>query len=189
MILSAIVAYTRDSNGRRIIGKDNKLPWRIPQDMTWFKECTMGSAIIMGRKTFESIGRPLPGRDNIILSKNPDYKVKGTYVFSEIEEAISFAAARNSEVFIIGGQQIYEQVIDRVDRLYITCIKNNPGYEGDVFFPAWNKEQFRIIQRDDIEDPVNGEVSFEIFQRTKYRENQDPQFNTTQDSTGLGYEI
>lgn len=171
MIISVIVAYTKDSNGKQIIGKDNKLPWRIPQDMAWFKECTTGSAIVMGRKTFESIGRVLPNRDNIILSRDPDFKVKGAYVFDDLDKAIAFAAERTPEIFVIGGQQIYEQVIDRVDRLYITFIKSNPGYEGDAFFPSWNRTQFKIIQREEIDDPKNGKVTFKIYQRHVYNKN------------------
>lgn len=173
MIISAIVAYTKDANGKQIIGKDNKLPWRIPQDMEWFKGCTLGSAVVMGRKTFESIGRVLPNRDNIILSRDPDFKVRGAYVFDDLDKAISFAAERNPEIFIIGGQQIYEQIIDRVDRLYITSIKNNPGYEGDAFFPAWNRTQFKVIWREEIEDPKNGKVIFKIFQRHIYNKKSD----------------
>lgn len=171
MIISAIVAYTKDKDGKQIIGKDNKLPWRIPKDMAWFKECTSGSAIVMGRKTFESIGRVLPNRDNIILSRNPDFKVKGAYVFADLDKALIFAAERNPEVFVIGGQQIYEQVIDRVDRIYVTLIKNNPGYEGDAFFPSWNRSQFKVIHREEIEDPKNGKVTFKIFQRAVYQKN------------------
>ena len=107
MILSMIVAYTKDEKGRLIIGKDGALPWNIPSDMVWFAECTRGHAIIMGRKTYESIGRPLPGRDNIVMSSDPDYQVPGATVFADLNSAILFAGVRNHEVFIIGGQTLY----------------------------------------------------------------------------------
>lgn len=169
MIISAIVAYTKDSQGRQIIGKDNKLPWKISQDMEWFKECTLDSAVLMGRKTYESIGRPLPRRDNYVISRDPQLSLKGVYVCQDPESAIAHAREKEqSEIFIIGGQQIYECFINRVDRLYVTYIKNNPGYEGDTFFPDWDRSQFKVIQRDEIEDPVNGRVTFKIFQRHIY---------------------
>lgn len=168
MIISAIVAYTQDDRGRLIIGKDNKLPWRIPKDMAWFRECTNGAAIVMGRKTYESIGRVLPNRDNIIISRDPDYKVPGAQVFSSLQDGLQFAGIRNWEVFIIGGQQLYEQTIDIVDRVYLTYIRRNPGYFGDTFFPSWDRSKFKVIHREEIEDPQNGAVIFKVYQRNIY---------------------
>ncbi|MBD3260347.1 MAG: dihydrofolate reductase [Candidatus Altiarchaeales archaeon] len=170
MIISVIAAYTKDTKGRQIIGKDNKLPWSISQDMAWFKSCTSGHAVLMGRKTHESIGRVLPKRDNIILTHDKDYRVPGAYVFNDLEDALQFAAPRDSELFVIGGEQIYRQVIDRVDRLYLTCIEKNPGYEGDTFFPSWNQTHFKVIDKHEIEDPKNGKVSFKVYHRHVYRQ-------------------
>ncbi len=168
MILSMIVAYTKDEKGRLIIGKDGALPWNIPSDMVWFAECTRGHAIIMGRKTYESIGRPLPGRDNIVMSSDPDYQVPGATVFADLNSAILFAGVRNHEVFIIGGQTLYEQCLGLVERIYVTYIENNPGYEGDTFFPNWTMFDFKVIQKDSTQDENNGTVSYTIFQRYKY---------------------
>jgi len=168
MILSMIVAYTKDKEGRMVIGKDGTLPWHIPSDMVWFKESTKGHAVVMGRKTYESIGCSLPKRDNIILSSNPDYKVKGATVFNNIDGALQFAGMRNHEVFIIGGQSLYEQCLERVDRLYITNIPNNQGYVGDTFFPKWSEFDFKVIQRDVALDEKHGDVSYCIHQRFRY---------------------
>lgn len=168
MILSMIVAYTKDDEGRLIIGKDGTLPWRIPADMVWFKECTRGHAVIMGRKTYESIGRPLPKRDNIVLTSDPNYKAPGVTVMSNLDTAIKFAGKRNQEVFIIGGQAVYEQAFDKIDRLYVTYIENNIGYVGDTFFPSWSRGDFKVIQRDTSEDEKNGTIKYYIYQRYKY---------------------
>lgn len=172
MIISAITAYTKDTQGRQIIGKDNKLPWQIPEDMKWFKECTMGSPVLMGRKTYESIGRALPGRENYVISRSSEFSPKNVLVFQDPEDAVSHAREnRTSELFVIGGQTLYEYFIDRLDRLYVTFIKHNPGYEGDAFFPVWNRTQFRPIERHQLSDPKNGTVVFKIFQRVVYNTN------------------
>jgi len=170
MIISAIAAYTKDMKGRQIIGKDNKLPWKINQDMSWFKQCTSGHTVLMGRKTHESIGRVLPKRENIILTRDTDYRVPGAHIFHDLETALKFAAPRESEIFIIGGEEIYRQIIDRTDRLYLTCIEKNPGYAGDTFFPSWNKTHFKIIDNHEIDDPQNGKVSFRVYHRHVYRQ-------------------
>lgn len=166
-MLSMIVAYAKNEAGEQVIGKDNELPWKIKQDMVWFREQTAGSAIVMGRKTFESIGRVLPKRLNIIVTKNPEYTVEGAHVFTDLEDAIMFARDSGKEVFIIGGQSIYEQCINRVDRLYVTFIKDKK-YEGDAFFPKWTQSDFKPFQKETSEDEVNGAVNYTIFQRVKF---------------------
>ena len=171
MILSIIVAYAYNAKGEQVIGKDNALPWKIKADMLWFREHTAGSAIIMGRKTFESIGRLLPNRDTIVLSSDPEYKPAGVHTFTELELALKFANMRNHEVFIIGGESLYAQCLDRAERLYITFIKDKK-YEGDVFFPKWSRSEFKPIQKEDIEDEMNGVVNYTIFQRVKLTEKQ-----------------
>lgn len=184
MILSMIVAYAKNEEGKQVIGKDNALPWNIKEDMAWFREHTSGCAIVMGRKTFESIGRVLPKRDNIILSSNPDYKVEGAHTFTDLDKAIKFAMSRNPETFIIGGQTIYEQCLDKIDRLYVTFIKDKK-YEGDAFFPKWVLHDFKVIHKETSEDEVNGKVNYTIFQRFKFTGKRlDPLANSTYNTTG-----
>jgi dihydrofolate reductase len=186
MILSMIVAYAKNEAGDQVIGKDNALPWKIKQDMVWFREQTSNSAIVMGRKTFESIGRVLPKRLNIIVTKDPEYKAEGAHVFADLDAALSFACASGREVFIIGGQSLYEQCLDRVDRIYVTFIKGKK-YEGDAFFPKWNRPDFKPIQKEKSEDEENGTVNYTIFQRIKFTNKQvDPMPNSTYNITGMG---
>lgn len=140
-MLSLMVAHGRD----RVIGKDNQMPWHLPEELAYFKRTTMGKPIVMGRKTFESIGRPLPGRLNIVITRNSAYVVpEGVIVVSSIDEAIK-AVEGEKEIMVIGGAQIYEATIEKADRLYITLI--DASYEGDVFFPYYALEQYNEIER------------------------------------------
>ena len=130
---SIIVAYASNY----VIGKDGKLPWHIPADLKYFKELTYGSPIIMGRKTFESIGRPLPGRHNIIITRNSEYTCDGCVVVFDIQGAIkeanNFAREYDcGEIFIIGGAEIYRQSMDYVDKAYITEV--HADFDGDAVF-------------------------------------------------------
>jgi len=143
MVVSLIAAFSRDAQGRWVIGKDNTLPWNLPHDLARFREYTLNNAVIMGRKTYESIGRILPRRENIILSRDPEFKVKGAFTFSEFDSALDFASVRNYEVFIIGGQQVYRQALPRVHRLYLTEIKAR--VEGDTFFPPLDLAKFKVM--------------------------------------------
>jgi len=165
VLLSIIVAYARDKEGRFVIGKDNAIPWHLPHDLIRFREHTKGHAVIMGRKTFESIGKPLPKRDNIIITRQENYEVPGAQVFSDLQEALDFAAPKHSEVFIIGGQELYTQTVDKVDRMYITHV-HKEGIEGDTFFPKWNRNLFKVIQKEEIND----KTEFEILQRFQRKE-------------------
>lgn len=125
----------------RVIGNKGKLPWHIPEDIKRFKELTKGHVVIMGRKTFESIGRPLANRVNIIITRDVNFKPPGASISHSLQEAIdnSQSVIRNSqlpnEIFIIGGGQIYEQAIKFADKLYLTIVKGN--FEGDTFFPDY----------------------------------------------------
>ena len=138
MRLSIIAAMARN----RVIGKDNRLPWRIPADLKRFKALTMGHAMIMGRKTYESIGRPLPGRTTIVISRG--FTAEGVELARTVEEAL--ARARGDEVFICGGAEIYRQTIDRADRFYMTLIDRE--IEGDTYFPSIDFAKLRIIERE-----------------------------------------
>lgn len=120
----------------RIIGKDNQMPWHLPADFTWFKHCTMGKPIVMGRKTYESIGRPLPGRLNIVLSRDASLAIDGVTVVSGIEEAKQVAGEAD-ELMVLGGGSIYQTYLDQADRLYLTFI--DAQIDGDTQFPDWGE--------------------------------------------------
>lgn len=132
--ISAIAAIDRE----RGIGRDNKLLWNIPEDLKYFRAQTRGHAVIMGRKTYESIGRPLPKRVNIVVTHNPDFHSEGVIVVSSIEDAIKEAKKHESEeIFIIGGAQIYTQGLAHTNRLYLTLVEGE--YGADAFFPDYSE--------------------------------------------------
>ena len=142
MITSLIVAMGKN----RAIGKDNQMPWHLPADLKFFKATTMAKPIIMGRKTFESIGRPLPGRTNIVITRNHDWSADGVSVAYSVVRALKMAADENTEeAMIIGGAQIYTESLQYADRLYITEIDLDP--EGDAFFPEIGDE-WREVSRE-----------------------------------------
>lgn len=130
MKLSIIVATAEQG----VIGKDNQLIWHLPEDLKMFRRLTTGHVIIMGRKTFESIGKPLPNRTSIIISRNTHYQVEGCFVVSSLEEAVEKAKEiETEEAFIIGGAQIYALALDMANTVYLTQVHHN--FEGDAFFP------------------------------------------------------
>ena len=129
-----------------VIGKGNALPWNIPDELKNFKRLTQGSTVIMGRRTYESIGRPLPNRNNIVLSP-PDWHVAGVSVCQSIDESLNIARTFGKDIFIIGGAQTYAQFLPLAQRLFISYIKHD--YEGDVFFPAFDLSEWNIVERVD----------------------------------------
>lgn len=148
-VLSAIVAM--DQN--RLIGKDNALPWHLPADLKHFKASTMHKPIVMGRKTWDSIGKPLPGRDNIVISRDVTLQLQGAYVVLSIEAAIEQAVAIDpavEEIMFMGGSTIYEQVLPDLDRLYITQIDYT--FAGDAWFPEFDWSQWQEISRETHQD-------------------------------------
>ncbi|NYT46409.1 MAG: type 3 dihydrofolate reductase [Candidatus Methanofishera endochildressiae] len=160
MKLSLIVAMASN----RTIGLDNQMPWHLSADLKKFKKITMGQPIIMGRKTFESIGQPLPGRQNIIISRNPDYLQPGCLVFNDIDSALT-SCTDIEEVFVIGGATLYEATLARADRLYITEIQKE--FSGDTWFPEINQEQWQVVSREDInnDSSVDFSYSFMVYER------------------------
>jgi len=144
MIISFIVAMSKN----RVIGKDNKLPWDLPADMKHFKDLTMGKPVIMGRKTYESIGRPLPDRTNIIITRDKDYKAEGCIVTSSVEGALD-AAGDQEEIMVIGGSQIYKEFLPIANKIYLTIIDEE--FEGDAFFPEYNEDEWKIIEKEEHE--------------------------------------
>lgn len=129
----------------RLIGANNDLPWRLPADLKRVKALTTGHTIILGRKNYESIGRPLPNRQNIVISRNPDYDAPGCTVVTSIEAAL--AAAESDRVFIFGGATLYEQMLDKVDTLYLTFIHER--FEGDTWFPEIDWSHWEEVERED----------------------------------------
>lgn len=129
----------------RTIGIKNTLPWHLPEDLKHFKALTMGHHIVMGRKTYESIGRPLPGRTTVIVTRDPNYRAEGCLTALSIDAAIQ-ACGDDPEVFFVGGADLYSQVLARADRLYLTEIQQE--YEGDAHFPAFDRQAWRETARD-----------------------------------------
>lgn len=140
MIISLIAAM--DEN--RVIGLNNTLPWRLPADMRHFREVTMGKPVLMGRKTFESIGKALPGRRNIILTRDPDFQARGCEVAHTLEAALA-AAADSEELMVLGGADLFAQLLPRASRLYLTEI--HASFSGDAWFPAFNKQEWAETER------------------------------------------
>ena len=162
MIISLIVAMDRN----RLIGNNNQLPWHLPADLAHFKQVTMGKPIIMGRKTYESIGRPLPGRTNIVLTRDQGYQADGIVLSGSLKKAIDRAASEGAEeVMIIGGSNIYEQALDLSGRLYLTLV--DAEFEGDAWFPEIDMEKWREFSSEahsaDEKNPVD--YRFMIFEK------------------------
>ncbi len=155
MIVSAILAMSKN----RVIGKDNKIPWHLTADLKYFKRTTLNHHIIMGRKTFLSIGKPLPKRTNIVLTRNPFFVASNIIATSSIDEALSIAQNNEeTEVFIIGGGEIYRQSMPYWDKVYITLI--DLEVEGDVFFPELDKNEWQLISEDPHEADEKNEYNY-----------------------------
>ncbi len=161
MSVNIIVAY----NQKNVIGKDNDMPWSLPADLAYFKKTTMGCPIIMGRKTRESLGRPLPGRLNIAITRDTSYQATGTEVVHSLEEALQQAKAVHDTVFILGGGEIYRQALasNLVDRVYATEIHAN--MDGDTFFPVLDKTYWREVSRSPQEPQNDLAFDFVVYER------------------------
>lgn len=162
MRISLIAAMARN----RVIGRDNRLPWRLPADLRRFKELTMGHALLVGRKTFESIGRPLPGRRMLVVSRREGYAPGGVRVARSVQEALDLARAEGeAELFVGGGAEVYRQTLPVADRLHLTRIEED--VPGDAYFPEFDETEWRLVDREDHE-PC-GEVpfawSFQVYER------------------------
>jgi len=162
MTISFIVAASKNN----VIGKDNKLPWCLPTDMRYFKNVTWGMPVIMGRKSYESLGKALKGRTNIVITRNKDWKAEDAQVVQTIDRAITVAAQTDAkEIFIIGGAQIFRSALPSADRIYLTLVHGN--FEGDAFFPAMEKGEWQLISnRDCAADGKNPyALSFQVWER------------------------
>ena len=158
--VSLIVAMARN----RVIGINNTLPWHLPADLKHFKALTMGHHIVMGRKTYESIGKPLPGRTSVVVTRNRELKIDGCVMSGSLQEAIA-ACGSDEEIFIVGGAEIFEQALSLTDTLYVTEIQQDIA--GDTHFPVFDKKRWREVSREhhsqEIPQPL--EYHFVTYQR------------------------
>jgi len=144
----------------RVIGKGNAIPWHIPGEQQRFKGMTMGHTLIMGRKTFESIGRPLPGRKTIVVSRNPEYRAPGCFVAQSLTAAIALCP-KEETIFIAGGGQIYQEALPLAESIYLTVLDRE--VVGDILFPEFDPDQFRTISTERVESTEP--YTFTIFSR------------------------
>ena len=166
MKIALIVAVSQNN----VIGRDNQLPWHLPEDLQYFKSMTMGKPILMGRKTFESIGRPLPGRVNIVITRDPDWIAEGVEIVSTIDDAmaagaVACKAADSDEIMIIGGAQIYRDCLPLADVLYLTKVEAE--IEGDAFFPDIDLDQWQEVSEKSPKTIDKYAYRFVILKRTQ----------------------
>ncbi|MFN3998169.1 dihydrofolate reductase [Algoriphagus sp.] len=165
MQITLIVAKAKNN----VIGKDNQLIWKLSSDLKRFKTLTSGHYILMGRKTFESLGKPLPNRTHLIITRNSDYQVpEGHYAFQSVEEAFIFCNKKDIEqLFIIGGGQIYEETINMCDCLEITEVEAEP--KGDTFFPEINPKIWKEVERESFPADEKNEFAFDFVTYEKIK--------------------
>lgn len=162
MQISIVVALTDDL----LIGANNRLIWHMPEDIKYFRKLTLGKPVVMGRKTYESIGKPLPQRRNIVISRQKDLQIPGCEVYDSLDKALA-ALSNYPEVMIIGGAEIYKDALPITDILYLTYIHHD--FKGDTYFPPWNPDEWEEIEHQDCEpDEVNKyPYSFVTLRRIK----------------------
>ncbi|MGH9339537.1 MAG: dihydrofolate reductase [Acidobacteriota bacterium] len=163
---SGLVSIIAAVSANRVIGRDNTLPWRLPADLKRFKDLTMGHHLLMGRKTFESIGRPLRGRKLVVITRRCEYVFKGVQVAGSLEQALQLAAG-DDEVFIAGGAEIYRRALELADRLYLTRIEHH--FDGDTYFPGYDESQWRLISRETHQPDQRNlyPYSFEFYEKVR----------------------
>jgi dihydrofolate reductase len=164
MVTISLIAAASENN---VIGKGNALPWDLPAELQYFRETTRGKPVIMGRRTYESIGRPLPGRRNMVISRESGLRIEGCETATSVEEAISLAKADTAEeVFVIGGEQIYRLALPLADRIYLTRV-HTVIEDGDAFFPVFDASQWEEIRKEyhpaDSDNPIA--YTIHVFQR------------------------
>nr|AIA15622.1 Dihydrofolate reductase [uncultured bacterium] len=159
MLISIIVAMTPD----RLIGSAGRLPWYLPDDLKRFRQLTTGHAIVMGRRTFTSIGRALPGRRNLVVSRNPDPpKRENVEWFAALDAALEAARqGGEKECFIAGGTEIYAEALKKADRMYVTFVQRDFPFQGDTYFPMWDQTQWNVVSHGLVKD-----LEFVVYERT-----------------------
>ncbi|SHQ82947.1 dihydrofolate reductase DfrA [Mycobacteroides abscessus subsp. abscessus] len=152
--------WAMDEN--RAIGRNNQLPWHLPEDLKYFKRVTMGKPIAMGRKTYDSIGRPLPGRENIVITRNQGVTIEGCTVIHDVKDLLK---RDDEELFVIGGAEIFKEILPFADRLYVTEIREE--FEADTFFPEYNLSDWELIESiPGVKDEKNPyDYEFLVYQR------------------------
>jgi dihydrofolate reductase len=159
-LVTLIVAVA--DNG--VIGRDNALPWHLPEDLKRFKRLTMGKPIIMGRKTFESIGKPLPGRQNIVVTRDPEYRREGITVVHDTASALR-AVGQGAEIMVIGGAELFRSLLPRAGRVHLTRVHGN--IEGDVTWPPLDEREWQVVEREEraADDRHAYAMTFEVVER------------------------
>jgi dihydrofolate reductase len=155
----SVIAAVADN---RAIGLENALPWHLPEDLKRFRSLTMGHHIIMGRKTYESLGRLLPGRKTVIVSRQTDYCVEGAITAGSLDAAIA-QCGNDEQIFVIGGAELYREALDKADRLYLTEISGD--YAADAYFPEYNRSAWNELTRESHVSPEGVGYSFVVYQR------------------------
>lgn len=158
-MISLIVAY--DEN--HVMGYNNKMPWHLPGDLAYFKKTTMGKPMIMGRKTFESIGKALPGRTNIVITRDPNYKAEDIVLAHSFEEALEIAKKEEKEIMVIGGEQIFRLALPIADVLYVTKIQHT--FQGDTFFPEFSDEWKIVSESEEFKTKDGIKFSYLIYKK------------------------
>ncbi len=162
MIITLVVAAARNN----AIGKDNKLLWHLPNDMRYFKNVTWGFPVVMGRKTFEALGKPLTGRKNIVLTRQPDWKADGVVAVKSFDDALLLANEMDvKELMVIGGGEIYSALIDKARRIHLTRV--NADLEGDTFFPEIDPKKWKLVSQKNYEADAKHayNYSFQVWER------------------------
>lgn len=154
----AIVVAAAENN---VIGKDNGLIWHLPADLRHFKQITMGHPILMGRKTYESIGKPLPGRTSVIITTQKDYEAEGCIVTHSVQEAVAQARQLDEDLYIIGGAHIYEQTLPVTDRIYMTRV--HASFNGDVYFPELDEKDWETVEEEHHEPDEKNKYSYSFL--------------------------
>jgi dihydrofolate reductase len=165
MRISAVVAMSDN----RVIGKDNQLLWHLPADLKHFKQITMGKPILMGRKTFQSIGRPLPGRVNIVITQDKNFKADGCVVVHSIQAALK-AVENQAEICVIGGAELYRQMLPIIQRIYLTIVHHD--FSGDAFFPELDMNEWKEVERTELasDEKNNYSCSFLVLDKKQSRD-------------------
>ena len=168
--MSIRLAMMAAKASNNVIGRDNKLPWYLPNDLKYFKQVTFGKPVIMGRKTWDSLGKPLPGRTNIVITRQPDFQAEGAKVVATLDEAVTMAEnvafiEGQDEAVVMGGAEIYALALPKADRLYLTEV--HAEVEGDTWFPEYDTSEWKEIGREDFpaEGPNPYDYSFVVYER------------------------
>ncbi|RYL90355.1 dihydrofolate reductase [Sporolactobacillus sp. THM7-4] len=161
-----MISFMLAMDRNRLIGSGNKLPWHLPADLRHFKNKTLGHPVVMGKKTFDSIGKPLPGRRNIVLTRDRNFVLQGADVFHSVSEFLASGCAFGEECFVIGGGQIFESFLPFADRLYITLI--DAEFEGDTYFTVFDEKKWRLVSETSGTLDRNNPFPhiFQVYERT-----------------------